>query len=188
MSMILLILREVTDNMPTTPLDRLLFEQGNMCFFCKQPLDRSEASVEHLYAKAKGGTNDDDNCVACCKSLNRLLGSKPLKAKIEVVLNQKGDFQCPNRTAKAPAPHKAAAKPAAPPRKAPAPKKDFVDLVRKNLKSMKDKKPHSLTKLLRTIESLVKQHKSDDTPEGVVAKLEAAGAVVITDTKVSYSL
>jgi hypothetical protein len=186
--MILLIQREVTVTMPTTPLERLHFLQGGMCFFCKQPLPKSEASVEHLYATANGGPNHDDNCVVCCKSLNRALGSMSLKAKIEVVLNQKGDFQCPNRTAKTQAPQKATAKPPAPPRKAPAAKKDFVDVVRKSLKSMKDGKPHSLKKLLRTVESLVKQHKSTDTAEGIVAKLQAAGAVVITDDKVTYSL
>lgn len=33
--------------MPTKPLDRLLFAQGGLCFFCKRPLSSAEASVEH---------------------------------------------------------------------------------------------------------------------------------------------
>ena len=74
--------------MPTTPLERLLFLQGGLCFFCSQPLPKSEASVEHLQAVANGGTNHDDNCVACCKAVNRVLGSMPLKAKIQMVLDQ----------------------------------------------------------------------------------------------------
>ena len=60
--------------MATKPIDRLMFVQGGLCFFCEQPLPRSEASVEHLLASANGGKNNDDNCVACCKAVNALLG------------------------------------------------------------------------------------------------------------------
>jgi len=38
----------------------------------------------------------DENCVACCKAVNALLGSMSLKEKIQVVLNQQGQFKCPN--------------------------------------------------------------------------------------------
>ena len=51
-------------------LERLLFLQGNVCFFCQQPLPAGEASVEHLVATSNGGAKDDDNCVVCCKSVN----------------------------------------------------------------------------------------------------------------------
>src|SRR5687768_14915160 len=83
--------------MPTKPLDRLLFAQGRCCFFCEAPLLQSDASVEHLVARANGGGNGDDNCVACCKALNALFGSMSLKEKIQLVLNQKGHFKCPNK-------------------------------------------------------------------------------------------
>src|SRR4249919_3272315 len=76
-------------------LDRLLFLQGGLCFFCKQPLSLSDASVEHLLASANGGTNSEENCVACCKALNALFGDKSLKEKLQVVLNQRGQFKCP---------------------------------------------------------------------------------------------
>lgn len=95
----------------TTHLDRLLFAQGGQCFFCLKPLLKAEASVEHLVASANGGTNDDGNCVACCKALNHLLGSKSIKEKMQIVLNQRGNFQCPSN---------ACAQPAPPPGPAPA--------------------------------------------------------------------
>ena len=76
-------------------LDRLLFEQGNQCFFCRKPLKPIDASVEHLVASANGGSNGEENCVACCKKLNALLGSKSLKEKVQIVLNQRGGFRCP---------------------------------------------------------------------------------------------
>jgi len=65
--------------MPTKSLERLMFVQGGLCFFCKQPLSKADASVEHLLASANAGNNHDDNCVACCKSFNALLGSMSLK-------------------------------------------------------------------------------------------------------------
>ncbi len=85
--------------MATTQLDRLMWAQGNRCFFCEQPLPKNEASVEHLWAKANGGTKTDENCVACCKAVNALFGRMSLKEKFQVVLNQQGKFRCPNSRA-----------------------------------------------------------------------------------------
>jgi hypothetical protein len=76
-------------------LDRLLFEQGNDCFFCRKPLERSDASVEHLLAVANGGSNAEENVVACCKAVNALFGSKPLKEKLAIILRQGSGFCCP---------------------------------------------------------------------------------------------
>ena len=78
--------------------------QGGQCFFCRQPLPRGEASIEHLVASANGGTNSEENCVACCRTLNSLLGSKSIKEKLQIVLNQRGDFSCPRPRESAPAP------------------------------------------------------------------------------------
>lgn len=80
-------------------LDRLLFIQGGDCFFCKAPLVKADASIEHLVASANGGNNSEDNCVACCKTLNALLGNKLLKEKIDVFLRQKNGFKCPAQAA-----------------------------------------------------------------------------------------
>lgn len=82
--------------MPTRPIDRLMFAQGNCCFFCRQPLPKEQASVEHLVASSRGGSNADENCVACCATVNRLLGSMSVKDKFQVVLNHQGKFRCPN--------------------------------------------------------------------------------------------
>ena len=79
-------------------LERILFAQGGECFFCQKRLAKDEASVEHLVAVANGGRNDEDNCVVCCKQLNSLLGSKSIKGKLLVVLNQRGAFACPADT------------------------------------------------------------------------------------------
>src|SRR5258706_14431543 len=83
--------------MATTPLERLLFLQGGLCFFCGEPLPKADASVEHLQALASGGNHPDDNCGPCCKAVKRVLGGRPLQAKIQGVLNQKGAFPCPQQ-------------------------------------------------------------------------------------------
>ena len=70
-------------------LERILFLQGNVCFFCRQPIPDGEASVEHLVATSNGGAKDDENCVVCCKTVNAALGSLSVKAKLQVVVNQR---------------------------------------------------------------------------------------------------
>ena len=173
--------------MATTVLERLLFLQGGRCFFCKLPLPKAEASIEHLQAVASGGTNHDDNCVACCKTLNRALGSMPLKAKIEVVLNQKGDFVCPNkaliRESPSPVPIKAPiSKGKAAPRKP-----DALQLVTSNLRQRGASRPRSESRLRSTIQALVGQHKSQVSVDALLEQLRANGTVSIDDKgKVSY--
>lgn len=78
-----------------TPLDRLLFQQGQRCFFCNRTIPKNEASVDHLVPVSAGGTDRRDNLVACCKALNQMFGDMTVKEKLRVVLNQNGKFTCP---------------------------------------------------------------------------------------------
>lgn len=195
--------------MPTRPLDRLLFVQGGLCFFCKQPLPRDEASVEHLQAIANGGANGDDNCVACCKTVNALLGSMSIKQKFEVVLNQKGHFRCPNIAlaippkpvvVPAPAPPPAAPKPvaaAAPPAKpappesaaAPPPKKvDRFAMVVANLKTRGNSRPRTLKTLTSSVAALFPKGISQAEVAAIVRHLQATGKVKVEGEKVAYTL
>lgn len=195
--------------MPTRPLDRLLFVQGGLCFFCKQPLPRDDASVEHLQAIANGGANGDDNCVACCKTVNALLGSMSIKQKFEVVLNQKGHFRCPNNTVAippksvvipAPAPPPAApksvsgatppAKPTPPkPAAAPTPKKvDRFAMVVANLKTRGNSRPRNLKKLTTAVAALFPKGISQAEVAAIVRHLQATGKVKVQGEKVTYQL
>jgi hypothetical protein len=166
--------------MATSPIDRLIFAQGGLCFFCRGPLPRSEASIEHLVAKANGGGNGDDNCVVCCKSLNRLLGSLSLKEKVQIVLNQRGPFRCPNaqpaaRAARAP-PHSARLT-------VPAPADDNLRRVIANLQHRTKGRPRTLKTLTSTIASL--RIPSDKTAQ-IVQSLLKLGIVKVSGTKVEY--
>jgi hypothetical protein len=168
--------------MATTLLDRLLFLQGGLCFFCRQQLPKSEASVEHLHAVASGGSNHDDNCVACCKSVNRALGSMSLKAKIQVVLNQKGAFKCPNSSALSEPPKSVPTKPAQ------VKKLDTLSLIEDNLRQRGASRPRTVKTLTSTIAALLTQHKLSESPTVLIDRLSASGRLSITAGKVAYDL
>lgn len=167
--------------MPTTPLDRLMFAQGGHCFFCKQPLPRSEASVEHLVASANGGSNNDENRVACCKALNALLGSMSLKEKIQVVLNQQGQFKCPNGAG--------SKKPAAPPKQPVSAETTATKLeqVLDNLKQRGNSKPRSLKTLTSTVASVLPKGLPEAELSELIQQLQASGKVVVSGNKVTYA-
>jgi hypothetical protein len=78
-------------------LQRLLFLQGNLCFFCHEEIPHGDESIEHLSALANGGPKDEENCVVCCKSLNAALGSSSVKEKFRAILSQRSGFTCPRR-------------------------------------------------------------------------------------------
>ena len=173
--------------MPTTPLDRLMFAQGDLCFFCKQPLPKAEASVEHLFASSNGGSNKDENCVACCKSGNALLGSMSLKEKFQVVLNQKGHFKCPNDGGAA----RATPLRASTPPKAPASTKSKADnfnMVVANLTQRGTSRPRTLKTLTSTVASLFPKGIAKAEVTALIQQLQSTGKVSISENKVSYAL
>ena len=49
---------------------RVLDRDGWLCSYCHKALEGSDATVDHLVSKAAGGTDDDFNLVACCRSCN----------------------------------------------------------------------------------------------------------------------
>lgn len=170
--------------MPTKPIDRLLFAQGGQCFFCNQPIPPGQATVEHLVASANGGTNDAQNCVVCCKTLNTLLGRMSLKEKIRVVLNQKGAFRCPNGNRTAPK-SKPAQKTPKTARQILAPD-ERLEAVLADLHKRGAARPRSVKTLTGTISALFQNALSDQQIQEVIDSLQSKGIVLISDTKVSY--
>jgi len=164
-----------------------MFAQGGFCFFCEQPLPKAEASVEHLFASSNGGSNKDENCVACCKSVNALLGSMSLKEKFQVVLNQKGQFKCPNASGAA----RATSLRASSPSKAPAgtkPKTDNFKMVVANLVQRGSSRPRTLKTLTSTVASLFPKGIAEAELTALIQQLQSTGKVSITENKVAYAL
>jgi hypothetical protein len=159
--------------MPTKPLDRLLFAQGNRCFFCDDPLPKDQASVEHLLASSKGGANADDNCVACCKAVNSLFGSMTIKEKFQVLLRQRGQFRCPNRLE------------VAAPQAGPAPESALYKKAHDNLKSRGASRPRVTKTLVSTLTAVLKGASPAEV-EQVIEALKSHGVVVVNENKVTY--
>jgi hypothetical protein len=151
-----------------------MFVQGGLCFFCKQPLSKAEASVEHLFASANGGSNNDENCVACCKSVNALLGSMSLKEKFQVVLNQNGQFKCPNDKRRA--------------KQLSTTPQETLERVVADLKKRGKARPGSVTKLTSTINNLFQKTLNTKQLDAIIERLKADGLVVVDGTKVTYGL
>lgn len=168
--------------MPTKPIERLLFAQGGRCFFCNDVLSAAEASVEHLVAAANGGGNNDENCVACCKALNRLLGRMSLKEKLRVVLNQKGEFKCPDGgvNRRSAGRHHLLVSPTMASEKQLA--KVLADLQKRGTA-----RPRTVKTLSSTISVLFKKQLSESEIESLLDQLQATGVISVSGTKVSYT-
>ena len=82
-------------------LQRILFLQGQRCFFCEHQIPAGEESLEHLVPVSHGGPDRHDNVVVCCKALNNVFGSISIKEKVRAVLKQNGSFVCPRLEGKA---------------------------------------------------------------------------------------
>lgn len=172
----------MTHKIKISPLTRLLFAQGECCFFCKKPLTRIDASVEHLVAKANGGHDHDGNCVVCCKALNGMLGSMSLKEKIQVFLNQKGQFECPNglkkKVVKTSSPSSTRATNLTPER--------YAQVVA-NLKQRGTSKPSTIKKLKRTIAELFQNKLSPHEVDALVEQLRSRRVISIDEERVTYA-
>lgn len=169
--------------MPTKSIDRLLFAQGGLCYFCQRTLSPGEASVEHLVATANGGRNDPDNTVACCKALNALLGHMSLKEKLRVVLNQKGAFRCPNGGGVTAAPVTAVPKVMRPQTGA-----QRIALVVANLQKRGTALPRTVKTLSSTINAMFQKALSEQEVASLLGKLQAQGVISVNGTKVTYAL
>lgn len=66
-------------------LNALLFHQGGKCFYCDELLDINEASIDHIIPRAKGGKDELDNLVVCCKYANHAFGDCSPKQKMLVI-------------------------------------------------------------------------------------------------------
>jgi septum formation topological specificity factor MinE len=163
-------------------LDRLLLFQGNRCFFCDEPIPDGEASVEHLVAASVGGSNDDDNCVACCKTLNAAFGNRPYKDKLRAVVVHRGPFVCPRNTSSSRA--EAALNLSGPAEAA----NGRLAVVIADLQRRGTARPRKVETLKNTISSVFQKQLSDLELNSLFMSLLATGYVILKESNVSYNL
>lgn len=62
---------------------RQVLDRDNwQCVYCHKTLDGTDATVDHIKAKARGGTDDLSNLVACCRSCNASKGDRDTLPRI----------------------------------------------------------------------------------------------------------
>ena len=66
-------------------LNTLLFHQGGKCFYCDALLALEEATIDHVIPQSKGGSNNIDNLVVCCKHANHAFADYSPKHKMAVI-------------------------------------------------------------------------------------------------------
>ncbi|MCL6271434.1 HNH endonuclease [Sansalvadorimonas sp. 2012CJ34-2] len=81
--------------MAKAQLQRLLWLQGNTCFYCGRKLHLKEASIDHVLPRSEGGTDVVANKVVCCRTINQTFANMPIKEKMRCVIQWRGDVPCP---------------------------------------------------------------------------------------------
>jgi hypothetical protein len=108
-----------------------------------------------------------------------------LKEKFQVVLNQRGQFKCPNGVGANLVPQpKAVSKAGA----VEASSDENFKLVVTNLKQRGNARPRSLKTLTSTVGSLFPKNFPETELSALIQKLQSTGKVSIAENKVSYKL
>ncbi|PJE80284.1 CRISPR-associated endonuclease Cas9 [invertebrate metagenome] len=82
--------------MARAQLQRLLWQQGGECFYCRKRLSLKDASIDHVIPRSLGGQDKLDNKVICCRTINQLFANISPKTKISYLLNWKNkEMPCP---------------------------------------------------------------------------------------------
>lgn len=134
-----------------------------------------------------GGGNGDDNCVACCKALDALFGSMSLKEQIQLVLNQKGHFKCPNK-AGAPKAVVSAAVVRASRSHTSGSLSEKIARIIGDLQKRGSARPRTVKTLSSTIGALFQKQVSEQEVASVVELLRAEGLIEVAGAEVSYNL
>ena len=162
-------------------LERLLFLQGNRCFFCALPIPEGDASVEHLVATSNGGPKDDENCIVCCKAVNAALGNLSIKSKLQAILNQRGVFNCPihigNISTESPATGTTLEE-----------ADERLKLVVADLIKRGASRPRKVATLKNTMNSIFQMQLPESEIETLLVELQRLGYITLQDTKVTYAL
>jgi len=103
-----------------------------------------------------------------------------LKEKVQIVLNQKGQFKCPNDGGTF-----AKARPATHTSKSPI---DKLSVIVNNLQKRGPTRPRNLKTLTSTIGALLQNKLSESDISALIERLRTQGKVIVTGTKISYEL
>ncbi len=137
-----------------------------------------DATVEHLVAQSNGGLSADDNCVACCRAINNLLGNKSYKEKLRIVLQHRPQFTCPRP--------KAESEETLPTLDADGVARKRFELVFSKLEKQVRNRPLKVESLRNAIANVFDGQVEDDDVERIIAELQSTGYITIENKSVIY--
>jgi hypothetical protein len=108
-----------------------------------------------------------------------LFGDKSLKDKLQVVLNQRGQFKCPKGTTSSSSQRIMSTR-------AAATLDDMLALVVADLQKRGSARPRKVTTLRNTVHTLFKKQLTEEKLSSLMELLQARRIVVVSDTKVTY--
>lgn len=80
------------DKYRTKEIDKWVWARtGGRCCYCGDglnPFERNGYTVEHIIARAKGGTNESENLFPCCKKCNSQKNAKSVEQYREYLMGQ----------------------------------------------------------------------------------------------------
>jgi hypothetical protein len=119
--------------------------------------------------------------------MNALLGRMALKEKIQVVLNQKGQFKCPNKTDVL---KSTVASAVVRPSSAGASisTTEQIGRIVDDLRKRASARPRTVKTLSSTISALFQKKLSEHNVLSLIERLRTDGVIVVSGTKVSYEL
>ena len=53
---------------------------GGVCLYCKKPVAHADLTLDHIEAKANGGSTTIQNLAVACKPCNAAKGDRPIEA------------------------------------------------------------------------------------------------------------
>lgn len=137
--------------------------------------------MEHLVATSNGGSNDDDNCVACCKSLNAAFGNRPYKEKLRAIVSHRGKFICPAQPGSNVV---SAVSPTGP----AAESTPCMTAVISDLQKRGASRPRKVATLRNTIAAVFQKKITEDELTSLLESLETSGCIVVKENNVTYNL
>jgi hypothetical protein len=115
-----------------------------------------------------------------------------LKEKLRIVLNQRGQFKCPNGGGGMPSQSAGSEKPPQPQRgvkpSQSRPQDDCLAVVIADLQRRGASRPGTVATLKNTINAIFQKRLTEKQVSELLKKLQAAGVISISATRVSYQL
>lgn len=68
--------RGQSDNIPPSVRRKVYLRDGDVCNYCREPVDDWDRTLDHVIPRSRGGEHTEENLVVCCRSCNSSKGAR----------------------------------------------------------------------------------------------------------------